>query len=116
MTRSVITHADPESLAREVEAVLGEAIPWAGLNGAGGACGTHTVACRRRAGNLTCRFARIFATSFRARLFSFSFAPFFFLFLSIDSLDCRCKRRDSLIWLISEGALQGQVTRFALNF
>lgn len=35
MTRVLITHSDPEALAREVEAVLGESIPWAGLQGGG---------------------------------------------------------------------------------
>ena len=35
MTRVLITHAEPEALARDVEAVLGESIPWAGLEGSG---------------------------------------------------------------------------------
>ena len=37
MTRLLITHAKPEALAREVEAVLGESIPWVGLTGQGDA-------------------------------------------------------------------------------
>jgi phosphoglycerate dehydrogenase-like enzyme len=37
MTRVVITHTEPDALAREVEAVLGESIPWVGLKGAGDA-------------------------------------------------------------------------------
>jgi len=37
MTRVLITHAEPEALAREVEGVLGESIPWTGLEGAGDA-------------------------------------------------------------------------------
>lgn len=35
MTRVLITHAEPEALAREVEAALGESIPWVGLAGGG---------------------------------------------------------------------------------
>jgi len=35
MTRVLITHAEPEALAREVEAALGESIPWVGLEGHG---------------------------------------------------------------------------------
>jgi len=37
MTRVLITHAKPETLAREVETVLGESIPWTGLDGPGDA-------------------------------------------------------------------------------
>ena len=37
MTRILITHAEPQALVREVETLLGESIPWTGLQGAGDA-------------------------------------------------------------------------------